>query len=223
MTKILLVEDDKELASHVREWLIHEHYTVDIAHDGADGLQLFEHNSYDLTILDWQLPSMTGLEICRRIRLQRTDALVMFLTGRAEIDDKEAGFNTGADDYLTKPFNLKELSARVRALLRRINTAQAPVLRALDLELHSESFQVNKAGKPLMLLPKEFVLLEFFLKHPNQVFNAKVLLQSLWPADSEAGEDTVRTHIKNLRRKITGADQQCPIVNVFGVGYKFEI
>ncbi|MBS1993848.1 MAG: response regulator transcription factor [Cyanobacteria bacterium SZAS LIN-3] len=223
MTKILLVEDDKQLATQTQEWLKHEHYTVDVAHDGADGLQLFEHNDYDLTILDWQLPSMSGIDLCKRIRATRPDALVMFLTGKVEIDDKELGFDTGADDYLTKPFHLKELSARVRALLRRIDTTQAPVLKAHDLELESESFKATKAGKPLNLLPKEFVLLEFFMKHPNQVYNARALLKALWPADSEAGEDTVRTHIKNLRRKITAESEECCIVNVFGVGYKLEV
>jgi DNA-binding response OmpR family regulator len=223
MTKILLVEDDQQLAMQIKEWLTLEHYTVDVANDGADGLQLFEHNLYDLSILDWQLPSMSGIEICQRIRATRPDALVMFLTGRVEIEDKEAGFNIGADDYLTKPFNLKELSARVRALLRRIGTKQTPVLKVHDLELHSESFHVTKAGMALTLLPKEFVLLEFFMKHPGQVYNAKALLKSLWPADSDAGEDTVRTHIKNLRRKISGPDQQCSLINVFGVGYKLEV
>jgi len=223
MTKILLVEDDRQLAERVREWLVHEHYTVDVANDGADGLQLFQTNDYDLSILDWQLPSMSGLEICKKIRAISPESLVMFLTGRGEIADKELGFDLGADDYLVKPFHLKELSARIRALLRRIDTAQLPVLRAHDLELESESFKATKAGKPLNLLPKEFVLLEYFLKHPNQVFNSKALLKALWPADSEAGEDTVRTHIKNLRRKITGPNQECPIVNVFGVGYKLEV
>ncbi|MBU6455461.1 MAG: response regulator transcription factor [Cyanobacteria bacterium REEB67] len=222
MTKILLVEDDRQLASQIKEWLTLEHYTVDIAFDGADGLQLFEHNLYDLSILDWQLPSMSGIEICRHIRASRPEAVVMFLTGRVEIEDKEAGFNIGADDYLTKPFNLKELSARVRALLRRIGTKQAPVLKVQDLELHTESFQVTKAGVPITLLPKEFALLEFFMRHPGQVFNARVLLKSLWPADSDAGEETVRTHIKNLRRKISGAGEQCCLVNIFGVGYKLE-
>jgi len=223
MTKILLVEDDIQLAERTQEWLRHEHYTVDLAHDGADGLQLFEHNEYDLTILDWQLPSMTGIDVCKRIRATRPDALVMFLTGKTEIDDKELGFDIGADDYLTKPFHLKELSARIRALLRRIDTVQAPILRCHDLELESESFKAAKGGKQLNLLPKEFVLLEFFMKHPNQVFNSKALLKALWPADSEAGEDTVRTHIKNLRRKITGPNEECSIVNVFGVGYKLEV
>jgi two-component system, OmpR family, response regulator QseB len=222
MPKILLVEDDRQLASQIKEWLSLEHYTVDTAHDGADGLQLFEHNLYDLTILDWQLPSMSGIEICKRIRASRPDAVVMFLTGRVEIEDKEAGFNMGADDYLTKPFNLKELSARVRALLRRLGTKQTPVLKVQDLELHTESFQVTKAGIPITLMPKEFALLEFFMRHPGQVFHAKALLKSLWPADSDAGEETVRTHIKNLRRKISGAGEQCCLVNVFGVGYKLE-
>jgi DNA-binding response OmpR family regulator len=223
MTKILLVEDDIQLAERVKEWLTLEHYTVDVANDGADGLQLFKTNDYDLSILDWQLPSMTGVEICKSIRLSRPEALVMFLTGKSEIEDKEHGFDIGADDYLVKPFHLKELSARVRALLRRIDTTQAPILRAHDLELESESFRALKGGKPLNLLPKEFVLLEFFMKHPNQVFNSKALLKALWPADSDAGEDTVRTHIKNLRRKISGPDEECSIVNVFGVGYKLEV
>jgi DNA-binding response OmpR family regulator len=223
MTKILLVEDDKQLAERVKEWLTLEHYTVDVANDGADGLQLFKTNEYDLSILDWQLPTMSGLEICQAIRVSHPQALVMFLTGKSEIDDKEKGFDTGADDYLVKPFHLKELSARVRALLRRIDTTQVPILKAHDIELESESFRASKGGKPLNLLPKEFVLLEFFMRHPNQVYNSKALLKSLWPADSDAGEDTVRTHIKNLRRKITGPDEECSIVNVFGVGYKLEV
>ena len=223
MTKILLVEDDTQLANNVKEWLEREHYNVDVANDGADGLQLFEHNDYDLSILDWELPSMTGVEICKRIRLMRPGARVIFLTGRGDMDDKLAGYEVGADDYLTKPFQAKELSARVRALLRRIDKGQEPILRAHDIELESKTFKVSKAGKPLNLLPKEFALLEFFMRNPNQNYSAKSLLRELWPTDSDAGEDAVRTQIKTLRRKITGPQEECPIVNEFNVGYRFEV
>jgi DNA-binding response OmpR family regulator len=223
MTKILLVEDDRQLAINVKEWLEREHYNVDVAHDGADGLQLFEHNDYDLSILDWELPSMSGLEICKHIRIMRPGARVIFLTGRGDMDDKLAGYEVGADDYLVKPFLAKELSARVRALLRRIETNQLTVLRAHDLELESKSFTVSKGGKALNLLPKEFALLEFFMQHPNQVYSAKSLLKELWPSDSDAGEDAVRTQIKTLRRKITATGENCPLVNEFNVGYKFEV
>jgi DNA-binding response OmpR family regulator len=221
MTKILLVEDDTQLAQNVKEWLEREHYNVDVANDGADGLQLFEHNDYDLSILDWELPSMTGVEICKRIRVMSPGARVIFLTGRGDMNDKLTGYDVGADDYLTKPFQAKELSARVRALLRRIDTDQIPILRAHDIELESKSFKVSKGGKPLNLLPKEFALLQFFMQHPNQAYHAKALLKELWPTESDAGEDAVRTQIKTLRRKITGPGEECPIVNEFSVGYKF--
>jgi two-component system, OmpR family, manganese sensing response regulator len=223
MTKILLVEDDTQLADNVKEWLEREHYNVDVAYDGADGLQLFEHNDYDLSILDWELPSMTGVEICKQIRLMRPKARVIFLTGRGDMHDKLLGYETGVDDYVVKPFHAKEFSARVRALLRRVDKGQEPVLRAHDLELVSKTFKVSKAGKPLNLLPKEFALLEFFMQHPNQVYSAKSLLREIWPTDSDAGEDAVRTQIKTLRRKITAPGQGCPIVNELNVGYRFEI
>jgi len=222
MPKILLIEDDIDLAQKVREWLEFEHNTVDVAHNGKDALQLIDGFQFELLILDWELPDMTGVDICRSFRAKGGAAPVLFLTGKSSIENKEIGLDAGADDYLTKPFHVKELSARIRALMRRQSTLRPQTLKVGKLSVDPQSHKVTLSGEPLQLLPREFALLEFLMRRPGQIFSSKALLSAVWPSESEATEDSVRTYIKTLRKKITPADGECPIQTIHGVGYKIE-
>lgn len=219
MAKILLVEDDINLAEQVQEFLSLENFVVELAHSGEDGLQLLSSFKFDLIILDWSLPEMSGLGVCRQYRQSGGQAPIIFLTGRDSVTAKEEGFNSGADDYLTKPFHPNELVARIKAILRRPQFLQQEILKVGDLSVDSQNYKVTKGGVSIHLRPKELTLLEFFMRHPNQFFSSKDLLDRLWRSDAEASEDTIRTSIKTLRRKITVDDEECVIKTISGRGY----
>ncbi|MBX9947767.1 MAG: response regulator transcription factor [Candidatus Obscuribacterales bacterium] len=223
MAKILLVEDDLEVCEVVSDWLTDEHYTIDVVNSGSEAIERLRFDKYDVLIFDWQLPDLTGIEICKRFRSKGGNTPVLMLTGKAEITDKETGLDAGADDYLTKPFHPRELSARVRALLRRSGELKPNVLTCGDIELDPQAFKVTKGGKEITLLPKEFALLEFFLRHPNQVFSPEALLDRVWSAESEASPDTIRVHITKLRGKIETEGQPSPIKTIHRQGYKWEM
>lgn len=220
MAKILIVEDEADLAELVKSWLVKEHHLVDIADDGLEGLIRMETSNYDVVILDLMLPSLNGMEICRRYRKNGGSAGIIMVTAKGHVDDKETGLDSGADDYLTKPFQLKELAARVRAVLRRNHGQTQDVMRFRDLEIDVNEFRVLKGGQEVHLLPKEFRLLEFFVRHPHQVFSAEEILSSVWESDTEALLDTVRGHITRVRKKLDTAGSPSIIATVYGVGYK---
>jgi two-component system OmpR family response regulator len=222
MTKILMIEDDIELAGKVRDWLVFEKFTVDVAHNGADASHFLAAYQYDVIIIDWQLPDTTGLEICRSFRGRGGLTPILFLTGKDAIENKEQGLDSGADDYVTKPFHVKELSARLRALIRRTPGLQPQTITCANLELETATFKVKNEGQEIQLLPKEFALLEYLMRRPNQVFSSKALLNAVWNSDSEASEDTIRTYIKTLRKKVTNQAGECPIKTIHGLGYKIE-
>lgn len=222
MAKLLVVEDDSSLRKNVQGWLEAEHYLVEAVDKGSDALDFLASYKYDLLILDWELPDMTGIDICKQYRGRGGTAPVLFLTGRSSIDDKEAGLETGADDYLTKPFHVRELIARVRALLRRPAGLNDNILAAGDLLLDSKSFRVTKAGRELRLPRMEFALLEFFMRHQGQVFSSDALLERVWSSESERSPEGLRGCIKKLRDKIDDKNSPSHITNIHGVGYKFE-
>jgi DNA-binding response OmpR family regulator len=223
MAKILLVEDDRHLADTICTWLKLESYLVEKAETGTDALDLLRAYPYDLVILDVELPRLNGLEVCRQYRAQGGTSLVLMLTNKSTITDKEAGFGMGADDYLTKPFHLKELSARLRALLRRSQTLSNDVLTAGKLELDPRSRKLTRGGEDIHLPKMELALLEFFMRCPNQVFSSEALLERVWSSESERSSDTIRSCIKKLRNKIDVEGEQSMIKNVHGVGYVFEV
>jgi two-component system, OmpR family, response regulator QseB len=220
MAKILVVEDEKDLAELVKNWLGKEHHLVEVASDGLEALIAMETNSFDVVVLDLMLPSMDGMEIVKRYRKSGGTAGVIMLTAKGHVDDKELGLDAGADDYLTKPFQLKELAARVRAVLRRNHGQKPDVLKFRDLEIDPLEFKVLKNGVDVHLLPKEFRLLEFLLRPPHQVYSADELLSAVWESDTEAFHDTVRGHITRLRKKLDTTGMPSIIVTVYGVGYK---
>jgi DNA-binding response OmpR family regulator len=222
MAKILLVEDDLEVCEVVSDWLVDEHYTIDVVNSGSEAIERLRFDKYDVLIFDWQLPDLTGIEICKRFRSKGGTTPVLMLTGKSEITDKETGLDAGADDYLTKPFHPRELSARVRALLRRSTDLKQNVLSCGEIVLDPQGFKVTKNGAEVALLPKEFALLEFFLRHPNQVFSPEALLDRVWSAESEASPDTIRVHITKLRGKIDTDGQPSIIKTLHRQGYKLE-
>lgn len=222
MAKILIVEDDLDLAQRLADWLQFEKYTVDIVNDGVTGLEYLAKFEYDLAILDWNLPGMDGVDVCRAYRDTGGAARVLMLTSRNRADEIELGLDTGADDYVTKPFVVQEVSARIRALLRRPSVVQASVLRSGDLSIDCNSRRVFQQNAEIKLLPKEFALLEFFVRNPNKVFSPEEILDRVWSSEAESSSETVYTYVKTLRKKINDADQTM-ITTIRGQGYRWDL
>jgi len=222
MAKILFVEDDQGLAEMVLEWLVCERHSIEHLTDGQSGLDYLQYGKYDIAILDWTLPGKTGLDICRQHRANGGTTPVIMLTAKGGETDKELGLDSGADDYLTKPFSVKELSARIRALLRRPHKTLSNIIEIKDLKLDSVKHSLTKDGKEISLLPKEFTLIEFFMRHPDEIFSSEALLDRIWHSDSEATPDAVRTCLKRLRRKIDqdSSENLSYIKTVPKLGYK---
>lgn len=223
MAKILVVEDDASMAAVIRDRLRADSHEVELVLNGADGLERTRISEYDAIVLDWELPEFSGVEICKDLRARGKTTPVLMLTGKKLIRDKEEGFAVGADDYLTKPFHIKELSLRIQSLLRRAQGRATSVLKLGDLILDVDTKKVTKAGKSLPLLPRELALLEFLLAHPDQYFTTEALLTRLWPSDSTASPEALRQSVKRLRTQIDSPDQVSMIRNVHGLGYKIAL
>ncbi|NJO40837.1 MAG: response regulator transcription factor [Cyanobacteria bacterium CRU_2_1] len=220
--RILLVEDDDRIAKPLAEDLRHQHYVVDLAYDGIEGWNCSQSIAYDLILLDLMLPKLDGITLCQQLRSSRYTGFVLMLTARDTTTDKVIGLDAGADDYLVKPFELEELAARIRALSRRPVELQQHILRYGKLEINLALHTVTYAETPLNLTPKEYLILECFLRNPAQVFTRSVLLDKLWELDQISGENTIKTHITNLRRKLKAAgSKEVMIETVYGVGYRF--
>ena len=219
--KILLVEDEQKLADALAKGLGHEGYTTDIINDGKKALTRISlhRNDYDVMILDLMLPSMDGLEICRQVREMNITVPILILTARAETDTKVQLLLAGADDYLVKPFSFAELTARIQALLRRPNETLPDVLKIRDIELNPSQRKVTREGKEVPLTLKEYGLLEYFMRHPNQVVNREDLLNHLWDFNYVGFSNVVDVHVKNLRRKLA-SDGGDVLETVRGVGYR---
>jgi len=226
MAKLLLVDDDVRLSAVIEDVLTAEGYEVEFHSRGEDGWDKMVTVVYDLIILDWNLPDATGPDLCKRFRAEGKYTPVLLLTGRDKIADKIEGLDAGADDFLTKPFNLQELSARVRALLRRfqsypVDNKTAPI-SAGDIVLDRKSRSVIRNGSRVLLLPKEFALLEFFMLNPEQVFSPNEILDKVWSQEDDSSPDTVRVHITKLRSKLGGSLEDSPIKTLHRVGYMFS-
>jgi DNA-binding response OmpR family regulator len=224
MARILLVEDDKDQATTIEEWLSSEHHNVVISYDGEEGQYRIENDNFDVIVLDWDLPKITGLEILKRYRMKKGSAPVIMLTGKGTISDRESGLDGGADDYLTKPFSLRELSARIRALLRRPGEVKSNVVTVGKFVLDPVKHRVTKDGEEVQLLPRDFALLEFFMRNVDVVFSTDALLQRVWEDDSDATSDALRTAIKRLRKKLDeGEDETKSVIeNIPRVGYRMR-
>jgi len=222
MAKILLAEDDNQVSSMIVDWLKNENHIVEVAGDGDDAYGRLLASSYDLLIFDWDMPKLTGIELCRRFRQEGGKTPIIMLTGKGGIDYKEQGLDAGADDYIPKPFDLRELSARIRAVLRRPTVLQSKILSLRGLSLNTVERQVYRDGRPIELLGREFSILEFLMHHPNQTFSLEALQNRIWPSDSEASEDAIRVHVFRIRKKIE-IDGQRPIIKTLHrQGYMFD-
>jgi len=225
--RLLLVEDDKDLCEFVQEGLSREGFAVDIAGDGQEALDLTAERGYDVIILDVMMPKMNGFVVLKTLRARGHHGAVLLATCKGQEKDKLEGLNNGADDYIVKPFLLTELVARIRAVLRRTaapasKTIHGSIIKANGLEMDLMKREVKKAGKPLTLTKKEFELLEYFLRHPNQVLSQEVLMQHLTKANFDTQTNTIEVHIKNLRKKIDPKSGQSLIRTVRGCGYSLD-
>ncbi len=221
MAKILLVEDDKTIGKLISIQLERDHHLVERVTTGKDALFNLKVHDYDLLILDWMLPDLSGLEVCKVYRASGGKVPILMLTARGEAQDKVSALDTGADDYLVKPFVPVELSARIRALLRRPSTVLAGKnLSVQDIVIDTVMRQVTRAGNSIELTAKEFALLELLMRHPNQSFSVEAILDRLWKSETSASLETVRTHVKTLRRKL-GDNEENPIIRTKrGLGYR---
>jgi DNA-binding response OmpR family regulator len=221
MPKILVVEDDASMAKVILDLLQLERYQVDHASTGQQAEDYLNSFEYDLLVLDRQLPGASGVEICRNYR-KKSSGPVLMLTGMNAVIDKVEALDAGADDYLTKPFDARELVARVKALLRRASNFSDGAAQIQDIKVNFASRIVSKGDKELSLTPKEFDLLEYFIKHKNQVVSPDTLLKKLWHSDSDASPHAVYTCMNRLRKNLNPEDKEAIIKTVRGVGYRLD-
>lgn len=217
--RILLVEDEKKVARFIQQGLEEEHYAVDVAHDGERGLQMALNEDYDLLILDVMLPKLNGLELIKAVRAQQRTTPTLMLTAKSSTEDKVAGLDSGADDYLTKPFAFEELLARVRSLLRRGAQEKSIILRLADLELDTVTHKAKRAGKTIELTAKEYALLEYLMRHKGRVLSRTLISEHIWDYTFDTGTNIIDVYINHLRNKIDDGFEPKLIHTVRGVGY----
>jgi DNA-binding response OmpR family regulator len=219
--RLLIVEDERDIAHALVRGLQREGYAVDLAEDGEQGWQLAGVNEYDLLILDLNLPVMDGLEVCRRLRAERPSLLILMLTARSQPDERVLGLDYGADDYMVKPFHFAELTARVRALLRRDMRMRSPLLQYADLKLDPTARVVWQQNRRLNLTGKEYGILEYLIRHQGEVISQETLLEHVWDMQANPLTNTVRVHINSLRRKLEDtAETPRYIETIINQGYR---
>ena len=220
--RVLVVEDEARMAGVLQRALKEEGHAVDVARDGPEGLWLATENQYAAIILDVMLPGMDGFELCRRLRESGAWVPVLMLTARDGVTDRVSGLDAGADDYLVKPFSLMELAARLRALARRDGRVRSPVLAEGDLRLDPAAKRAWRAGTELHLSPKEYSLLEFFLRHPGRVLTRSQIIEAVWDFAYDGGSNVVDQYVNYLRRKIDGPFGRHDLETVRGMGYRLR-
>lgn len=219
--RLLIVEDELDIAHALLRGLQREGYAVDLASDGEQGWQLAGVNEYDLLILDLNLPVLDGLEVCRRLRAERPSLLILMLTARSQPDERVLGLDYGADDYMVKPFHFAELTARVRALLRRDMRMRSPLLQFADLKLDPTARVVWQQNRRLNLTGKEYGILEYLIRHQGEVISQETLLEHVWDMQANPLTNTVRVHINSLRRKLEDtAETPRYIETIINQGYR---
>jgi two-component system OmpR family response regulator len=220
--RILVIEDESAIAAAVRVALADEGHAVDVVPNGPDGLEWAAAAPYGLIILDVVLGGMSGLEVCRTLRQRGFDQPILMLTALTSVEDRVAGLDRGADDYLGKPFAIAELKARVRALARRPSTGGTATIVVGDLTLEPATLGVRRGGRSIRLTAREFTFLELFARHPGQVFTQEHLVEALWSADAIPGSNVVEVYVRSLRRKLDGGRRDGIIETVRGAGYRLR-
>jgi DNA-binding response OmpR family regulator len=222
--RILVVEDEHKLAGVLKRGLEEEGYAVDVAYDGEEGLAVALTTPYDLIVLDVMLPQLDGLNACHQLRAQNRHMPVLMLTARDAVDDRVAGLDSGADDYLTKPFAFREFVARIRALLRRDGlSARDPILRVGDLNIDTVSHEVRRGGKPIELTSKEYAILEYFARNPNRVLTRTQIAEHVWDFDFVSMSNVIDVYIGYLRRKLGDDSEPRLLRTIRGTGYQFRV
>lgn len=214
-TRILIIEDDEAILKFLRRGLAYEGYVVDTAPEGQSGLGLARDNPPDLVVLDWMLPGLDGLEVCRRLRAGGPVPILM-LTAKDSVHDRVQGLDAGADDYMVKPFDLDELLARIRALLRRVRPARPKILRYADLSLDTGTRQASHEGRTISLTAKEYELLELFLRHPRQVLTRDMIFDHVWGYDFGGESNIIEVYVRYLRQKLEASNEPRLIHTVRG-------
>ncbi|MDX1987551.1 MAG: response regulator transcription factor [Candidatus Obscuribacter sp.] len=220
MFRFLLVDDDLDLCDSIVRECSSSEFSFDCAYDAVAAWLQLQRCKYDLLVIDWGLPGTSGVDLCKQFRETGATTPIIMLTGRDQIEHKERGYGAGVDDYLTKPFHMKELLLRIAALLKRTNTED--VLRARDLEFHTCSRRLFRNGAEILLSPTEYSLLEYLMRNSGSRFKSDALLSRIWPSDSDATEQTLRTYIMRLRKILDTEGQPTYIDNRYGLGYQFN-
>lgn len=218
--RILLVEDEHRIADFIRRGLSEQGYAVDVAHDGEEGLDWPNVADFDVIILDVMLPIRDGFDVCRRLRQRGLRTPILMLTAKDAIEDRVRGLDSGADDYLVKPFAFAELLARIRALARRQPSVLGPALQVADLVLDAATREVTRGSASIELTTKEYAILEYLMRHPNQVLTRTMIAEHVWNYDFDNASNVIDVHIRNLRRKIDDPDSAKLIQTVRGAGYR---
>jgi DNA-binding response OmpR family regulator len=219
--RVLVVEDDRRLAASLRRSLVESRMAVDVTHDGEDGLAAASATAYDVIVLDLMLPRLDGLEVTRRLREQRVETPILMLTARDGVDDRVAGLEAGADDYLVKPFALREVVARLRALTRRHVPNRRSQLRAGKMLLDTAAHTLTVDARSVDLTTKEFAILEYFLLNQGRLLTRGQILEHAWDYDFDGGRNLIEVYIGRLRKKLIEAEAGDPFVTVRGSGYRF--
>jgi len=218
--RVLVVEDERRIAGFISKGLGEQGYGVDIAYDGEEALHWTDVAEFDVIVLDVMLPVRDGIEVCRTLRERGSRTPILILTARDAIEDRVRGLDSGADDYLVKPFAFAELTARIRALTRREPAAKGTVLRAADLVLDTTTREVSRGGARIDLTTKEYALLEYLTRHPNQVLTRSMIAEHVWSYEFDNATNVIDVHIRNLRRKIDDPFPTKLIHTVRGAGYR---
>ena len=223
MAKILIVEDDLQMSANIKAWLEKEKHVVDSVADGKEGLEMLLHYPYDLAILDWQLPGMEGADICLELRKEGSTLPILMLTSRSSLDDRVQGLDAGAYDYLVKPCSLEELSARIRALLRRHGPDTERCFIIGDLEIKFDSHEVVKGDTKLQFSPVEFEIFKLLARNQETTFSADAILQRLWSDKPQVSKQLIKVHVKNVRKKLAAVATVVSIVTTKSEGYSIAI
>ncbi|MEO8973842.1 MAG: response regulator transcription factor [Ktedonobacteraceae bacterium] len=220
--RILVVEDDPRLGPNLKKGLEKNHYAVDLVADGEEAVLMGISIPYDLIVLDVLLPTLNGFEVCRHLRSKKRTMPILLLTAMSEVDHRVTGLDSGADDYLTKPFAFRELDARVRALLRRESTTKTTELRFMDITLNTGTHEAKRGDRVIQLNSKEYALLEFLLRHPRQVLSRSMIAEHVWDSDTEHLSNVIDVYIRYLRRKLCELNEADVIHTIRGSGYQLK-